>query len=204
VNEEKAKRYSPSFVNTVLTLATLSLVVYPIVSILVMEMIGRAIGLGARIVAGILLLAFFAVVLRYFGRVATWGCDRLRDEAREKHRGIYRVASLPTDETSVCKHKDTEIKIGDYGWEAKPWKNNGLIYLHGLNAQWGLVWIAGFRPEQIEYVGLKPISHYNWREFEYDGTKPRSPYHWKYAKPKNPCPFPVETNPETHCFGFPV
>jgi hypothetical protein len=146
-----------------------------------------------RISVGVLALAGFIVVLRYVGRCLDWVCDRYRDEKREKYLGIYRVLSLPTDPRSVCTCKDIPINVGDYGWEANPWRKNGLIYLHGLNAAWGLMWIAGFRPEQIEYVGPKPVSQYDWRDFEYDGPKPKAPYHWRYAKPKHPCPYPVET-----------
>jgi hypothetical protein len=38
---------------------------------------------------------------------------------------------------------------------------HGLIYLQGLTPDWRTVWHAGFQPNQIERIGLKPSSQYD-------------------------------------------
>lgn len=179
--------------------------IYLIASFVLMDFAEKSFGVWGRIAVGIFaLVGFFMIFMRYLYRFGGWLSERGREEKRDKYRAIYRVKILPTDPKSICKSKDTEIKIGDYGWEATPWRNNGLIYLHGLNEKWGLVWIAGFRPEQIEYVCPKPVSQYDWRDFEYDGPKPRAPYHWQYSNPKSLCPFPVETPKRLVRLTYPV
>jgi len=95
---------------------------------------------------------------------------------------------MPTDESTIKKPKDSEIKVGDYGWQAEPIRNDGLIYLQGLTAEWQVVWYAGFHPEQIESVGPKPRSQYDWD------------YSWARRAP--PCPFPVQER-KTNTMGLP-
>lgn len=115
---------------------------------------------------------------------------------RDKYRLIYRVVSVPSDNQFVMKAEGTAIEVGDYGWEAEPIFEDGLIYLHGLNPGWQVAWYAGFRPEQVEVVGPKPRSQY----YIYPD--------WVDAKEVPQCPFPVQKHqfgmyPTFH-FGFAV
>ncbi len=109
---------------------------------------------------------------------------------RERYRTIYRIKGQPASNWTWLKEN---IRVGDYAWEIEPWRKDGLIYLHGLEGQWGVVWKAGFRREDVEYVIEKPVSEFDWREFDYDGPKPLAPFHWGNAKAKKPCPFPVNS-----------
>lgn len=121
----------------------------------------------------------------------------------ETYKFIYRVISAPTGDQVVLKAESSSIEVGDYGWEAEPIYQDGLIYLHGLNPRWEVVWYAGFRPEQVVVVGSKPKSHYNI-----------FPY-WVDASRVPPCPFPVQKYQyrpfpvkkdqyKSFDFGFPV
>ncbi len=103
-------------------------------------------------------------------------------ELRERYRTIYRVKSLPTDPQSVVKREGAEIRIGDYGWEALPTRNDGLIHLQGLTTAWHVVWHAGFGPAQVERVAEKASSQYDhWVPYNLVGT---------VSQP--PCPYPVQ------------
>jgi hypothetical protein len=112
-----------------------------------------------------------------------------RQEWKEKYSRVYRVIAVPTNDSLAKKAQGAEIKIGDYGWEAVPLREDGLIYLQGLTPQWRVVWYAGFRPDQIERVAFKPQSQYDW-----DQT---------WVKNPPPCPFPVQER-ETANMGFPM
>ena len=112
-----------------------------------------------------------------------------------EYKLIYRVISVPSDNQIVLKADGGAIEIGDFGWEAEPVYQDGLIYLHGLNPRWQVVWYAGFRPDQIEVVRPKPNSQYYYI----------SPYASVEKIPQ--CPFPIREyrygkRPATH-FGFP-
>jgi hypothetical protein len=66
-----------------------------------------------------------------------------------------------------------------------------LIYLHGLTAEWTVVWHAGLHPDEVEWVATKPYSQYDsWHP---DRTEP---------PPLPPCPFPVVER-ETSTIGRP-
>lgn len=118
------------------------------------------------------------VVLFYRWR---WRCDEQRlAEVREKYPNVYVVKALPADPTNIVKPQRAEIRIGDYGWEARPIRKDGLIYLEGLTRRWQVVWHAGFRPEQIEKVAAKPTSQYDFWVPE-----------WVKLPPLPPCPYPV-------------
>jgi hypothetical protein len=136
-------------------------------------------GIGMRIAAaaigGAVGLGIVALFYRWWGR---------RDKARlEKlsadYVGIYRVLAVPGEHQPTIMLEGAEIRIGDYGWEAAPLVKNGLIYLQGLAPDWRTVWHAGFRPDQIERIGLKPSSQYDYWV----------PY-WVKIQPA-PCPFPI-------------
>jgi hypothetical protein len=83
-----------------------------------------------------------------------------RKRRLSKYRQIFRVVSVPSDHQFAIKTAGASIEIGDYGWEAEPIDLDGLIYLHGLNPRWQVVWYAGFRPDQLEVVAPKPRSQY--------------------------------------------
>jgi len=152
---------------------------------------GEHFGSGGLLSALVLvLLFFFFVFMRNFYRYMAWLDVRLRAERRERYRGIYRVLSMPSVNNKPASWNAEDITVGDFGWEAEPVTKDGLIWLHGLSVQWKMTWRAGFKPEEVELVGPKPVSHYDWKDFEYVGPKPTSIY--TSAIPKQPCPFPVQ------------
>ena len=137
---------------------------------------GRWTGIGAGAVT--LIICVMGVV--HFYRWS-WKRDRRRlQELREKYRGIYRVIALPSDQKIVARPDGAEIKIGDCGWEAGPVSKDGLIYLQGLTVEWTVVWHAGFRLDQVEWITEKPSSQYDYWV----------PY-WAKSPPPPPCPYPV-------------
>jgi len=89
------------------------------------------------------------------------------------------------------KPEGAEIQIGDYGWDARPNRRNGLIHLQGLTERWQVVWHAGFRPDQIQRIAAKPASQYDYW----------IPY-WAKRPPPPPCPFPVRMR-NTPTMGLP-
>src|SRR6266516_2633268 len=137
---------------------------------------GRWTGIGTGAVT--LIICIMGVVLFYRW---SWKRDRRRlQELREKYRGIYRVLALPSNQKIVAKPDGAEIRIGDYGWEAGPVSKDGLIYLQGLTVEWTVVWHAGFRPDQIEWITEQPSSQYDYWV----------PY-WAKSPPPPACPYPV-------------
>ena len=144
-------------------------------------------GVGAGLLTATLCVTVISLVCR-----ARWRKDaQQRREYKEKYIRVFRVLALPTDGAAVKKAQGAEIKVGDFGWEAAPLRNDGLIYLQGLNAQWRVVWYAGFRPEQIEPVTAKPHSQYDWN------------YTWVHNPPH--CGFPVQEHLHpTVNMGFPM
>ncbi len=150
----------------------------------------------------VVLLFFFFVFLGGFYRCLGWLDAAHRKERREKYRGIYRVLSLPSVHNKPASWNAGDITVGDYGWEAEPVYKDGLIWLHGLSVHWKMAWRAGFKPEEIEYVGPKPVSHYDWKDFEFDGPKSGGIY--TPAIPKQPCPFPIQNTQIKWKLHFPV
>lgn len=155
---------------------------------LVGSTVTKSYGVWAGIVAGFFSAIVCIALVICLYRVQARQLKQRRDELRERYKQVYRVLTLPTDKTCIKKPEGSEIKVGDYGWEAVPFRNDGLIYLQGLNPQWRVVWYAGFRPDQIESIALKPQSQYDWN------------YTWIRNPP--PCPFPVQAR-ETSTMGFP-
>jgi hypothetical protein len=153
--------------------------------------VARKHGTWPGIGAGILAAAVCATIVVLFYRWM-WRQDKRRlQELREKYHTIYRVIALPTDKTSIRKPEGAEIKVGDYGWEAGPILKDGLIYLQGLTVKWCVVWHAGFRPDQVEKVGPKLSSQYDYWVPD-----------WAKGPPPPPCPFPVQER-ETPNMGLP-
>ena len=147
---------------------------------LVEETVTRKVGRWTGIGAGAVTLIICVIGVAFFYRWS-WNRDRKRlQELREKYRRIFRVLALPSQQKIVARPDGAETRIGDYGWEAGPTNKEGLIYLQGLTAEWTVVWHAGFRPDQIEWVAEKPTSQYDYWV----------PY-WAKAPPPPPCPFPV-------------
>lgn len=172
----------------------IALLLYPIIAIWAIRLLGKYFGYTTQILGGVCLLFGFFLYLKWlYGWLDRIG-DQSRVEKREKYRSIYKIKALPVSEWAWAREN---IKIGDYAWQMEPWNDWNskcdLVYLHALDEQWGVVWIAGFRQDDVEVIGSKPVSEYDWRDFEYDGPKPKAPYHWGLAKVKSLCPFPVNT-----------
>lgn len=176
--------------NFAIGLWLIALISYPMAGIAALHWMGTAYGEIARLGTGLAVFLGFFLFLKYLSRWSDKIDGLQRAYIRETYRGIYRVKAPPVSEWTWSREN---IRIGDYGWEARKWNCDDLIYLHGLEEQWGVVWIGGFRREDIEYVGPKPVSEYDWKDFEYDGPKPGGFYRWGGAKAKTPCPFPVST-----------
>lgn len=158
------------------------------VPIAVGMVVGNSFGSWLGVGAGLLSALVFAAIVGFAYRASWRKNAQRRRELREKYRRIYRVIGIPTDERSISKPQGVEIRVGDYGWEAAPLRDDGLIYLQGLNLQWRVVWYAGFRPDQIENVALKPQSQYDWNSTWF----------------RNPpiCPFPLQGQ-QTTDLGLP-
>jgi hypothetical protein len=143
---------------------------------------GALAGIGAALVAICLVILFY--------RWSWWHDEQQLTKLREQYRTIYRVKALPTHPESVVKPDGAEIRIGDYGWDARPSRRDGLVHLQGLTPRWQVVWHAGFLPDQIEKVTDKPASQYDqWRPEWVKKTPP-------------PCPFPVQER-STPTMGLP-
>ena len=130
-------------------------------------------GIAAALLAGSLTVVLFYACVHLLYK-------RALQKARDKYRDIYRVIAAPTAPRIIAMAKGAEIKVGDYGWEAGPSRNDGLIYLQGLTPNWTVVWHAGLHPDEVERVGAKPYSQYD-------------SWHPVWAKPPSlpPCPFTV-------------
>jgi hypothetical protein len=202
MSEVKSVAKRPSSVERATNLWFVVLALYPAIGIPVIFSVDAHFGAGARVTAGLIIFAGFFFHLRCLYRWADRVSARRRAIIRETHRGIYRVKGAPSSQWSWMREN---IQVGDYAWERPPWRRDDLIYLHGLQEQWGVVWMAGFRREDVEYVAAKPVSEYDWRDFDYDGPKPRAPYNWGMAKAKSPCPFAVSTeNRRVFKWRYPV
>ena len=148
---------------------------------------GQGLTLLAGILAAVAVILLYLLFLCWLSRQNKKCLTRLR----EKYRTIYQVKALPTEAKSIVKPAEAEIQIGDYGWEARPNRRDGLIHLQGLTARWQVVWHAGFRPDQIEKVAVKTVSQYDYW----------APY-WAKPQPPPPCPFPVRER-NTPTMGLP-
>ncbi|HTV41755.1 MAG TPA: hypothetical protein VMF08_14330 [Candidatus Sulfotelmatobacter sp.] len=174
------------------TLIELLAVVFIIASATVAyEIVRPKYGLVLAVVASVLAMLVCVLLVILFYR---WSWTRKRQQLsqlRQEYRTIYRVKELPTEAKSVVKPVEAEIQIGDYGWDARPIRRDGLIHLQGLTKRWQVVWHAGFRPEQIEKMAEKPASQYDYW----------APY-WAKPPPPPPCPFPVQER-DTPTMGLP-
>lgn len=151
---------------------------------------GIGMGLAAALAVTLLCASLIVVFYHFSGKRFAVEFKDLS----EKYATIYRVLSPPDGSAPVLKAEGADIRAGDYGWDAEPIQNDGLIYLHGLSADWLVLWYAGFRPEQIERVGPKPRIQYYL------------PYAWMGAgSDAHPCPFPASaTVPKMATLGHPT
>jgi hypothetical protein len=181
----KNNRSKEKAVTLVELLAVMFIIFVPyLIGSMITKSYGKWTGISVWVLSEVVCVVFMLFLFRVQGRQL----KQRKDELREKYKQIYRVLALPTDKNCIKKPEGSEIKIGDYGWEAVPLRDDGLIYLQGLNPQWYVVWYAGFRPDQIENVAVKPQSQYDWN------------YTWIRNPPH--CPFPVQER-KTATMGFP-
>lgn len=137
-------------------------------------------------VAWAVLMAVCITAGFFYGRYLNRRQAQRRRLLRERYQYVYRVLALPPELSTFAKHPSAKIEVGDFGWEAPPLANDGLIYLQGLTPDWKLVWHAGFHPNQIEKVGPKPQSQYDY-----------------VAEDEFPvCPYPINERP-TKDLGLP-
>ena len=155
------------------------------VGIFVAKHDGRWVGFCAGLLSTIVCVTI--VVISY--RIRWRRNAQHRREWKKKYSGIYCVIALPTDAAIIKMPEGAEIRPGDYGWEAVPLRDDGMIYLQGLTPEWRVVWHAGFRPDQVRRVAVKPQSQYDW-----DNT---------WVKNAPPCPYPVQER-ETTNMGLPI
>ena len=148
-------------------------------------------GQGPALVAGVLAVLVGIMLVICFYHLQLSSDKRQLRKLREKYRTIYQVKILPTDARSIVKPDGAEIQIGDYGWEARPNRRDGLIHLQGLTLNWKVVWHAGFRPDQIERVAMKSASQYDYWAPD-----------WAKPPPPPPCPYPVQER-KTPTMGLP-
>jgi prepilin-type N-terminal cleavage/methylation domain-containing protein len=122
---------------------------------IVADRFGALMGIRAALFAGS--ISIMAVISFYRWMSHRDECSL--NEAREKYLNIYRVvASL--DPEIIILPDGAEIRVGDYGWEAGPARDDDLIYLQGLTRDWTVVWHAGFHSDEIEKVCEKPCCYF--------------------------------------------
>lgn len=144
-------------------------------------------GLTAAVSSGTISVATVVFYYRWESRRNELGLQNARDKFRE----IYRVISVPRNPKIIVIPENAEIRVGDFGWEAGPSRNDGLIYLHGLTPDWTVVWHAGLHPDEVEKICTKPHS-------QYDSWHP----YWADPPSLSLCPFPVVER-ETMTIGRP-
>ncbi len=78
----------------------------------------------------------------------------------EDSNKIYRVLSAPPAARVHFMRHGRAIRPGDYGWEAAqyhpPEKVGRFITLEGSDDCYGIVWLADFVTDEVEFVALKP------------------------------------------------
>jgi len=90
-------------------------------------------GQGSALVASLLAVFVGALLVILFCRW-TWSRNKRRlSQLRENYRSIYQVKELPSETKSIVKPAGAEIQIGDFGWDARPSRRDGLIHLQWFN-----------------------------------------------------------------------
>jgi hypothetical protein len=104
---------------------------------------------------------------------------------------IYRVLSPPPIARVHFVQKGREVRPGDYGWGAPqvspPEKVGKFICLEGSDEHYGIVWLADFLPEEIEFLAMKPaLAQLNPYAVKNPGAQPSaSPNGGPATKPGN-------------------
>ena len=116
--------------------------------------------------------------------------ERSSNRTLKRYPGVYRVQELPSSDSVVLLAPNVTISVGDYGWQAEAVQQDELVYLQGLNENWYVVWYAGFKLNQLEYVCDKPENQFDRRS-------------WQSIQ--NRCPFIViAQKPNIETFGLPM
>lgn len=147
-----------------------------------------------KLVALVIFIAASVISVLYSGVVfyrLTNAISVRRDtKMLQKYPGVYCVRSLPSEFAGLIANGGC-VQIGDYGWEAEPLWDDGLIYLHGLGNDWSIQWYMGFSREQLGFVCTKPRLQY------------AIPYSWNSRPPL--CPYVVKSQVERkESLGFAV
>jgi len=89
-------------------------------------------GEGPALLASLLAVVVSALLVVLFWDQTARSNKRRLTQLREQYHTIYQVKELPTAPKSIVKPAAAEIQIGDYGWDARPSRKDGLIHLQGL------------------------------------------------------------------------
>ena len=142
------------------------------------------------VVASFCIMAFVTTVSSgmFFYMILGYVDQRLSQKLLQRYPGIYRVTASHAARMVLLAPNAT-VLAGDYGWQAESVHPDDLIYLHGLNEAWYIVWYAGFVPSELELVGEKPENQYNRSDWQ---------------KNKCKCPFVVQAKiPDIASLGLP-
>ena len=119
------------------------------------------------VVASLCVIAFVATVCSgiFFYSITGYFEQLQNQKLLQRFPGIYRVKARHAA-SIVLLAPNATVLAGDYGWQAESVQSDELIYLHGLNEDWYVVWYAGFVPSELELVGAKPENQYNRRDWQ--------------------------------------
>ena len=70
---------------------------------------------------------------------------------------VFEVLRHPSRESVRWIRDCYEIMPGDFGWDTWASPDNGLVHLTGYDENFLNIWYADFEPEEIRYVGPKPL-----------------------------------------------
>ncbi len=84
---------------------------------------------------------------------------------------VFKVTQLPSKNNIILLAANADVQIGDFGWQAESVANDDLVYLHGLDEDWNIVWYAGFRKGQLELMCQKPCNQYGRKSWQLDMEK---------------------------------
>lgn len=154
------------------------------IGLITADQLGLLAGVAIGLLSGVICISIGSVLYRSRWRAH----NKQLKELKARYRWVYQVVAIPADLSKARMAEGTVIKVEDYGWEAEPLKDDGLIYLQGLTLKWRVVWHAGFSAEQLRRVCLKPRSQHEWD-------------HSWFSNPP-PCPYPIQPR-QTADMGLP-
>jgi len=70
---------------------------------------------------------------------------------------IFEVLQAPPRERVRWIRDGSEITVGGYGWDTWASPENGLVHLTGYDETLLNIWHADFEPQEVRYVGPKPL-----------------------------------------------